>query len=626
MSEIPLVIKLKDMASGTFKGTVGAIRSGALKMESAIRGVKNAVFSLKGALVGLGAAMVAKSFITAAAEAEKFKTQLWAILGRNEELAASTFKWVREFAASLPFTTSQVVQSFVTLKAVGINVTREMLKTIGDTAYAMDKNITDVAQALVSGETEVLRRLGVVLDRAGDYATVKTGKMVLTVRNNMEAIRNTIVAVWETSFAGSMQRAEKDWAGILALMESQWWEFKVAVMEGGAFEALKTVFKAVGDAVTKSIKTGDFQKTAKDVATVLVDLAAAFVSAAKVAVDAWHGVRLGLHEAGIAALQSMKFIFKAIKPSQRDMIESVLDLWIANQEKKVAALLNAADTWEGRLEGLRLLIKDIGMVEVETGDVDIEDYLEQQRRAAALADKINETRKEQAGTEKTITDEIKDQSRALEETKRHKEVLTRNTKLQAEGEKLVDEVSKRVAANQAVIKSALEGIGSVLENKIMSAFGDLLEGKVKPLREYVKETLKDLTKMAVQAAVKSAVKGVIAAVFAEGGIVQGGFKSLRRVQGYAGGGRVKSGDIHMGVVGEGPTDEIVVPIPGGEVPVRVKNRGGGQPPIQNFQFVIQGYDTKSGAQFIMEQRDTLKAMMFQMGRENPSLMRAMSAY
>lgn len=275
-------IKIRELAKEATQGFTKVQKVG-LKvnrvfgtLDKGVRGLSRSFFNLKTAVAGavavLGAYKIfdmARGFVEAGAELERFRTQLTAVLGGNAQLAEETLRWVREFAARTPFTTQEVIRSFVMLRSVGIDVTQDMMETIGNVAYVFNRKIEDVAAAMISFETEVLRRLGVEIRRTTKEATIRSGELVRTVKNDAAEIREALLEIWAKRFPDAMKRAETEYEGMIALLKSLWWEFRVAVAESGVFDAIKRSLKAVVDYVAELRKRGDFQAWAKEIGGVL---------------------------------------------------------------------------------------------------------------------------------------------------------------------------------------------------------------------------------------------------------------------------------------------------------------------------------------------------------------------
>ncbi|MEA3225248.1 MAG: hypothetical protein U9Q07_04795, partial [Planctomycetota bacterium] len=152
--EVKVELSLKDKASPALLKFQRTAVSAAKRIKSAFGGMIKAAFSLKGALLAVGGAAVARSFIEAGNKMEKFRQQLTGLANGVKSVAEANLTWLRKFGATTTHTTADVIQSFVQLKAVGIDANKEMMTAVGDAAYMFDKNITDVAQGLIGLETD----------------------------------------------------------------------------------------------------------------------------------------------------------------------------------------------------------------------------------------------------------------------------------------------------------------------------------------------------------------------------------------------------------------------------------------------------------------------------------------
>jgi hypothetical protein len=191
-----------------------------------IRGLKTLLPAGLAGLLGIaGLTKIVRGIVETAASFEKLQFQLRAVSKSIAE-ADSEFKAIREFAARTPFMTENVTQAFIQLKAVGLAPTRREMEIFGNAAFSMGRDITDVAQSIISLDTEVLRRLGIQLDRTGKKAVIMSGDIRIEVENDLNAIRQAVIDVWEKRFPGTMKKAEQTTTGLVALMQSEWAEFK----------------------------------------------------------------------------------------------------------------------------------------------------------------------------------------------------------------------------------------------------------------------------------------------------------------------------------------------------------------------------------------------------------------
>lgn len=202
-------------SAGRLKGSLTAVGSA----------MRTAMPFLAGAAVVGGIYKLATGIFQTGVAFEKMQFQLRGVSKTIQE-ADAQFKMIREFAARTPFMTENVTQAFIMLKAVGLQPTIKQMEIFGNVAFTMGRDITDVASSIVALETEVLRRLGIQLDRTGKKAIITSGNMRVEVENSIDAIRTAVIEVWEKRYPGAMKKAEETTTGAVALMKSEWSELQ----------------------------------------------------------------------------------------------------------------------------------------------------------------------------------------------------------------------------------------------------------------------------------------------------------------------------------------------------------------------------------------------------------------
>ena len=89
-------------------------------MQSATKGVdglKNSVFNLKNALIGLGVGVAVKSFIDVGKSVESLQVRLKFLFGTAEE-GAKAFDVMSKFAGKVPFSLDQIQQASVNINII----------------------------------------------------------------------------------------------------------------------------------------------------------------------------------------------------------------------------------------------------------------------------------------------------------------------------------------------------------------------------------------------------------------------------------------------------------------------------------------------------------------------------
>lgn len=248
-----------------------------------------------GVVAGAGIG-IAKNMLDVTAQFEKALTVLKTIEGDSVK-AQKSFAWIQDFAQKTPFELQQVLDSFVKLKAYGIDPIRgDSLRILGDTASAMGKDVNDAVEAMadaITGENERLKEFGIKGSKAGGkiaYEFVnKAGKqMKKTVNaNNRAAIQSTILAIFNEKYKGAMDDQSKTWNGMVSNMKDAWARFAYQVMMSGPFEKLKTQLGGVLEEVGKMAADGRMKEWAEKTGKWMVDTATKIGEVTK---SVWDGV------------------------------------------------------------------------------------------------------------------------------------------------------------------------------------------------------------------------------------------------------------------------------------------------------------------------------------------------
>lgn len=233
-----------------------------------------------GAAAGAGMAAVFKSqFVDTAAQFEKFGLILETLEGSSDK-AKKSMAWVSDFAAKTPYDLSQVMESFVKLKAYGLDpMNKGLLQTLGDTSAAMGKDLMQAVEAIadaMTGENERLKEFGIKAKKEGNrivYEYTANGKTMRKAANanNRAMIQDTLQAIWNEKYGGAMDKLSKSWGGMTSNLGDQWTRFKVMVMESGAFEWLKGRLAELLKQIDDMAKSGELKALAEAIGTKIVN-------------------------------------------------------------------------------------------------------------------------------------------------------------------------------------------------------------------------------------------------------------------------------------------------------------------------------------------------------------------
>lgn len=223
-----------------------------------------------GALAGLGKAVIATS-----AKFEGYQTSLETIEGSAEK-AKAAMAWVSNFAAKTPYELDGVTEAFIKLRAYGFDPMDGTLKTLGDTASAMNKPLMQAVEAFADAATfefERLKEFGIKSSQKGDQVTFRwqqNGKeMTKTVKKNGKEVTKFLLDTFGNRFNNAMERQSKTWNGMMSNLGDSWDDFKRRIGDAGFFDAAKRRLKGVLDYVDRLDKDGSLDRWAKRLSSMM---------------------------------------------------------------------------------------------------------------------------------------------------------------------------------------------------------------------------------------------------------------------------------------------------------------------------------------------------------------------
>jgi len=201
--------------------------------------------------------------VTVSAEFERIGTVLNTIEGGADK-AEESMQWIKEFATTTPYDIQRVSESFASLRAYGLNPTNGLLRTLGDTASAMGKDLQQAVEAMadaVVGENERLKEFGIRASLMGEeikYSWTNSSNegREIVVANNSQIIESTLSAIFNSKYEGAMEMQSKTWNGMISNMNDMWTNFTLDIMNGGLFDYLKAGAMTMSDFMNEGFKTG----------------------------------------------------------------------------------------------------------------------------------------------------------------------------------------------------------------------------------------------------------------------------------------------------------------------------------------------------------------------------------
>ena len=235
-------------------------------MQSATKGinrVKDSVFNLRNALVGLGAGFVAKGFLDTAREVERLRVRFKFLFADAKE-GEKAFKGLIKFAGQVPFSLAEIQRGSANLSVVSKDADElnEILKITGDIASASGLDFQTTAEQLQRvfsagiNSADLFRERG-VRELLGFEAGVQM---------SAEKSKEHIIKAFREgtlSIVGASEEMAKTFDGTLSMIGDKFNLFQMAVMDGKPFIALKTSAELVEKSLADNF--GSIEKFAEKV-------------------------------------------------------------------------------------------------------------------------------------------------------------------------------------------------------------------------------------------------------------------------------------------------------------------------------------------------------------------------
>src|SRR6185503_13047772 len=198
---------------------------------------------LLGSLVAVGSLTeLAGQVIAAQREFDKLNSSLITATGSSTN-AARAFAALQKFAASTPYDLKQTTEAFLQLRNLGLTPSERALKSYGNTAAAMGKNLSQLVEAVAdaaTGEFERLKEFGIKAKQNGDQVSLTFQGVTTNIKNNAAAIEKYLLDLGETKFAGGMELQAKTLDGAISALGDSWQGVLRTFSQGGFGDAVRT--------------------------------------------------------------------------------------------------------------------------------------------------------------------------------------------------------------------------------------------------------------------------------------------------------------------------------------------------------------------------------------------------
>lgn len=225
--------RLNHAANDAEGGQKGLARSTDISAKSLLN-FKNIAIAAASALGAMKLIEVQRSF-------DVINASLITVTGSTEE-AARAFGQIQQFAATTPYDLQQVSNAFVRLSALGLNPSEEALRSYGNTASAMGKDLIQMIEAVADASTfefERLKEFGIKARQEADSVSFTFRGVTTTVGKSSQEIQDYLLAIGQTEFAGAMEQRANTLDGAISNLNDSFDQLFLAISAAGAGSAVE---------------------------------------------------------------------------------------------------------------------------------------------------------------------------------------------------------------------------------------------------------------------------------------------------------------------------------------------------------------------------------------------------
>lgn len=180
---------------------------------------------LGAAAAGLTAAIAPAAVLLAAQrQYDRMSASLQTITGSAEK-AQEAFRLLNALAGEMPFTLDQTVGAFTKLSSLGLTPSEKAIKSYGNTAAAMGKDLSQLIEAVAdatTGEFERLKEFGIKTKQEGDKVAFTFRGITTTVNKSAQDIEAYLQKLGEVEFAGAMKNRMDTLDGSILRFQASW--------------------------------------------------------------------------------------------------------------------------------------------------------------------------------------------------------------------------------------------------------------------------------------------------------------------------------------------------------------------------------------------------------------------
>jgi len=557
-------LKINILANDKTKEAFNGIRGRLDKLKSA-------VFSVKGALVGIGAGVVIKQFVNTGRSIEDLQVRLKQLFGSTQE-GARAFDVMAKFASKVPFSLEQIQQASGNLAVVAGDADRlsKILEITGNVASVTGLDFATTAEQIQRSFSAGIASADIFRERGvRDMLGFSAGATV-SAEDTIKAFEKVFGSGGR--FGKATDELANTFTGTLSMLGDSFFNFKKNVADAEFFNTLKKEFSDLD----KFIK--DNQATFDDIADAIgftlagaVKLLSGSIKAIATSVD----FVTTAYENLIKTLNKLPFVDIKIKTKEQRDVERQIGEIEKERFNRMKDILKAQEqiNLQAKIEE-NIKEKAIKFTSISNREnFEIANSMKKQKSLSEeVLDKIKNQNKE-FSLSNQIFDGIKSATSSF--SRSLAEALVLGKSLNVSMRELAQSLLVEIIA-KTIERIALKGIEKILDETLFKSEKDKLN-TMKAQESSLKRQI--------------ALQAILTALGGGGGSFFGGF--------FAKGGAVSKGE--PVVVGERGA-ELFIPNSTGQITQSARGTDTG---TTNINFTINAVDVKGVEELLLDNRSTI---------------------
>lgn len=200
-----------------------------------------------------GVAGVISNVGQAQREFDVLNAQLITATGSAEK-AGEVFGELQKFAKETPYGLAQATEGYAKLKNLGLDPSIDSLRSFGNTASAMGKDLNQMIEAVAdasTGEFERLKEFGIKAKKQGSDVEFTFQGVTTKVKNNSQDIQKYLLDIGNVNFAGAMAERMNSLDGAIAGFDDTMQNFWLTLSKSGVGDVFKDVVNNASDVIEK---------------------------------------------------------------------------------------------------------------------------------------------------------------------------------------------------------------------------------------------------------------------------------------------------------------------------------------------------------------------------------------